>query len=159
MNNVLRAFARTTLEKSLWKLGTDLKQITKPAKQIQPQHMTMIIPSQWQSTCLNDQHELLLVTCLITTFKHDLLFLMRMQLSLFSCLLAKGQEDTFMFRLLQPREAGAALKHAKIASLEIASERSVGLGSSVLGVIPEGFLAVIEFHRKELLKSTIFPLF
>lgn len=45
---------------------------------------------------------------------------MRTHLSLLSCSFAKGQEDAFMFKLLQPREAGAALKNAKRASLEIA---------------------------------------
>jgi len=61
-----------------------------------------------------------------------------MHFSLLSCLFAKGQKAAFMFRLLQPREAGAALKNAKTASLEIASERSMGLRNSLLGVLPEG---------------------
>lgn len=98
----------------------------------------------------NDQRKRLLLTHLITTFKNDILFLMRICFSLLACLFAKGQ-NAFMFRLLLPREADAALKKGQNNLLGNCFRHSWS-SEAVCGVIPEGFLdvAVIEFHREKL---------
>lgn len=76
---------------------------------------------------------------------------MRICFSLLACLFAKGQNDAFMFRLLLPREADAALKKGQKSLLGNCFRHSWG-SEAVCAVIPESFLdvAVIEFHREKL---------
>lgn len=142
MRNIGKASAPTALAKAPFGSGEGIY-----SEQNLPSTGRGSFPAHPKALAGNAPH-----TCLISTAKMRFL-LMRIHSFPLSCSFVQGRGDSFMSGLLQPREAVAAWKNARTASLEKASERLLGLRTASQELILKVSDGAVTGVHRDTLKS------